>query len=80
MTRDFAVYGEDKPNSVSEGPAPRYIYRQRRRLKHTLYESTSSLHPLGFASWYTSYGSVRKQTYSSQPIILFLEQDGRRFD
>jgi hypothetical protein len=80
LTRDFVVYGEDKTDSVSEGPTPRYIYKQRQRLKHTLYESTSSLHPLGCASWYTHYGSVRKQTYSNQPIILFLEQDGRRFN
>jgi hypothetical protein len=37
-------------------------------------------HPLGSTSWCTRYGSVHKRTYSNQPIFLFLEQNGRRFD
>jgi hypothetical protein len=41
---------------------------------------TSYLHLLGSASWCTRYGSARKRTYSNQPIFLFPEQNGRRFD
>jgi hypothetical protein len=41
---------------------------------------TFYLHPLGSTSWYTLYGSARKQTYSNQLIFLFPGQNGRRFD
>jgi hypothetical protein len=61
--------------------APRQIYPPFQQRVHDLPLRLDDpyLHPLGSASWCTSYGSVRKQTYSNQPIFLFPEQNGRRF-
>jgi hypothetical protein len=70
LTCDPAVHGKYKTDYASDGPAPRYIYERRH----------DQMHPLGSTSWCTRYGSACKRTYSIQPIFLFLEQNGRRFD
>jgi hypothetical protein len=65
---------------MSEGSAPNLT--PLRRLLHDLLLRPDEcyLHPLGSASWCTLYGSACKRTYSNQPIFLFLEQNGRKFD
>jgi hypothetical protein len=69
-----------KPDPATDGSAPP-LAPFRRRLHNLLLQFDNLyLHLLGSASWCTRYGSARKQTYSNQPIFLFPEQNGRRFD
>jgi hypothetical protein len=60
--------------SVSNGPAPNLAPFQRRLHDLPLQPDVFCLHPLGSVSWCTRYGSARKQTYSNQPIFLFLSR------
>jgi hypothetical protein len=69
----------DKTDSVLDGPALLQL-RTMTMIKCTLYGSTSSLHPLGSASWCTGYVSACKRTYPNQPIFMFPNYIGRRFD
>jgi hypothetical protein len=69
-----------KPDPVLEGSAPNSTPLRRRLHDLLLRPDECYLHPVGSASWCTRYGSVRKRTYSNQPIFLFPKQNGRRFD
>jgi hypothetical protein len=69
-----------KPDPASDGSAANLAPFQRQLHDLPLRPDVYSLHPLGFASWCTHCGSTRKRTYSNQPIFLFPEQNGRRFD
>jgi hypothetical protein len=69
-----------KPDPASDGSAPNLAPFHRQLHDLPLRPDVYYLHPLGSASWCTHYGSTRKQTYSSQLIFLFPEQNGRRFD
>jgi hypothetical protein len=69
-----------RPDPVSDGSTPNLAPLQRRVYDLPLRPDDPYLHPLGSTSWCTRYGSVRKRTYSNQPIFLFPEQNGCRFD
>jgi hypothetical protein len=81
LTRDPAVYATRQNLTLCQR-APRLILAPLRRQLHDLLLRSHEccLHPLGSTSWCTRYGFARKWTYSNQPIFLFPEQNGRRFD
>jgi hypothetical protein len=69
-----------KPDPVSEGSAPNLAPLRRQLHDLLLRPDVYYLYPLGSASWCTCYGSARKRNRSNQPIFLFPNQNGRRFD
>jgi hypothetical protein len=63
-----------------DGSTPNLAPSRRRLYDLSLRPDVFYLHQLGSASWCTRYGSAHKRTYSNQPIFLFPELNGRRFD
>jgi hypothetical protein len=80
-THEPAVYGKRQNLTMFQRAQRLDISTHDEDCMTFLYDlMTFSLHPLGSASWCTRYGPAHKWTYSNQPIFLFLDQNGCRFD